>query len=384
MIYFDNSATTPLHPEVREAMLPYLFEIFGNPSGKYYTQAEQAKKAVENARVHVATLLGCDPEEIIFTSGATESNNMILKGFADYYQAESPHIVITKVEHPSILETARYLAQKGYQVTFLDVDKFGRANVQQLENVLPHEPSTPVLVSVLWGNNEVGSLNDIATFAKLCTVRKGVEEDRPVFFHTDATQVVGKVKTDVHQIGIDFLSCSSHKLHGPKGIGAAVIKKHRLGYRPKLTPLLHGGEQEDGYRSGTLSVHNIVGFGKAAEIAYLELQKTKSTLKELEDYLIDRIVTMFPDIVRLNSDIQNKIPGLINLQFVGIKNEKLIRQLSNHVAVSTGSACSSSKPSHVLQSMGLSIDSIRFSIRISLSTFNTKDEIDHFLSLLNS
>lgn len=375
MIYFDNSATTSVHPEVVEAMLPYLHEIFGNPSSKYYGQAEKAKKAVENARAQVALLLGCDPDEVVFTSGSTESNNMILKGVTDYYQSKGHHIVTTKAEHPSILETANYLESKGSVVTYLEVDRFGRIDLSQVEELV-HADAKPVLISTIWGNNEVGSLNDVAAIAKLCRAND-------VFFHTDATQVVGKIEPiQAKEASIDFLSCSAHKLHGPKGIGACMIKKHDLGYKTKITPLLHGGEQENEYRSGTLSVHNIVGFGKAAELARIHLEDTRKKLLHLEQYFATKITAAFPGIVYFNNDTANKIPGILNIRFQGVNNELLIRKIADHVALSTGSACSSSKPSHVLKSMGMSNDEIRSSVRVSLSSKNTEEEIDTFLNLL--
>lgn len=372
MIYFDNSATTPIHPEVRDAMWPYLFEIYGNPSSKYYMQADKAKQAVEEARGHVARLLGCEPDEVIFTSGATESNNMVLKGVADQYSSKGNHIVTTKTEHPSILETAKYLENKGYAITYLDVDRYARFDFEQLNQIVTDVASKPILVSVIWGNNEVGSLNDIESIARLCNQHQ-------VFMHTDATQVLGKINVDMTGFGINFLSCSSHKLHGPKGIGATAIKKHRLGFKTKMTPLLHGGEQEGGYRSGTLSVHNIVGFGKAAEIAYRDLRESQVKLTELEGYLVNRLSEEFASSIQFNSDLEAKIPGIVNVRFEGVNNELLLKKLSDHVALSTGSACSSGKPSHVLSSMGISMDGIRSSVRISLSKFNTVEEIDQFL-----
>lgn len=374
MIYFDNSATTMIHPEVVECMLPYLKEEYGNPSSKYYTLAENAKKAVEEARYHISKLLGCDPDEVVFTSGSTESNNMIIKGVMDYYQLKGNHLVVSKTEHPSVLETAKYLESKGCQVTYLDVDQFGRIKLEQLQEVI-NSFKKIVLISVIWGNNEIGSLNNIEAITGLCN-------DNDIFFHTDATQVIGKVKIDIRNLGIHFLSCSAHKIHGPKGIGACVIRKNKLGIKTKITPLLHGGGQEGDYRSGTLSVHNIVGFGKAAEIAVRELEKVRETLENLEDYLIHKLISIFPDIVFLNSDRKNKIPGIINLRFKGINNELLIKKLANQVALSTGSACSSSKPSHVLENIGLTLNEIRSSIRISLSRFNTVDEIERFCNLL--
>ncbi|HEU4962351.1 MAG TPA: cysteine desulfurase family protein [Bacilli bacterium] len=381
MIYFDNSATTPVHPEVVEAMLPYLNEIFGNPASKYYAQAEKAKTAVEEARLHVANLLGGQPDEVVFTSGSTESNNFVLKGIADYYPGA--HIITTKAEHPSIIETAEYLAAKGEQVTFLDVDQYARIDLEDLRNTILNSTSDTILVSIIWGNNEVGSLNDIEAISKLCHELRSKE--RTILLHTDATQVVGKVPVDLSNSGVNLLSCSSHKLHGPKGIGACIIRKHKSGTKIKMTPLIHGGDQETGYRSGTLSVHNIVGFGKAAEIALRDFEEVQAHLTRLENYLVEELTSKLPSsLVHFNNDFQNKIPGIVNVRFQRINNEVLLRKLSPHVALSTGSACSSSKPSHVLQGMGLTLDDVRSSVRISMSKVNTVEDVDAFIRLLTS
>lgn len=368
MLYLDNSATTKLSPEVLEAILPYLNEEYGNPSSKFYSLAENAKLAVKTSRQYVATLLNCRPDEVIFTSGATESNNMIIKGVADYYSKKGNHIVTSKVEHASVMETCRYLEMKGFRVTYLEVDNFGRVNPHQLEEIL--QKDKPILVSVIWGNNELGSLNPISELAQLC-------HKHEVFFHTDATQVIGKIPVDLSSIpGIQFLSCSAHKLHGPKGIGAAVIRKHRLGIKTKLTPLLHGGGQEDGYRSGTLAVHNIVGFGKAAELQAACLNEAALTLTGREAECRALLEDIFTDRIVFNSDITDKLPGVINFQISGTNNELFIKKIAKDVALSTGSACSSDKPSHVLQATGLSLEGIRCSYRISLDSSFLESDLD--------
>jgi cysteine desulfurase len=374
MIYLDNSATTKIHPEVVDSMLPYLQEEYGNPTSKHYTLAENSKKAVEEARYHVAILMGCKPEEVVFTSGSTESNNLVIKGVMDLYSDQGKHLVVSKTEHSSVLETAKYLQIKGNEVTYLDVDQFGRIKLNELESVLYTSPK-PILASIIWGNNETGSLNDMANIAQLCKLNH-------VFLHSDATQVIGKIDIRDCLEGIRFISCSAHKLHGPKGIGACIIKKDDQGIKTKITPLIHGGGQEFDYRSGTLSTHNIVGFGKAAEIALKELDESHKVLTELESYLIMRLKDNFNEIIFLNSDAEKKIPGIVNVRFNGVDNEFLIMELAAKVALSTGSACSSTKPSHVLESMGLSPDQIRSSVRVSLSKYNTSDEIDEFCSIL--
>lgn len=372
MIYMDNSATTPLHPEVLVAMLPYLQEEFGNPSSKYYSLAENARKAVERARSEVAKLLNCESDEIIFTSGATESNNMILKGVIDSYGEQRPTIVTSSVEHPSILDTCEYLETKGVNVIYLKVDRLGRINIKDLEDALQNRIT---LVSIIWGNNEVGSLNHIHDIAALC-------KERSILFHTDATQVVGKIPISLKDhYGIRFASLSGHKIHGPKGIGVAYIRKQSKEIYTRVTPLLHGGGQEKSYRSGSLAVHNIVGLGKAAEIASRNLEANRSHLNDLEQELVRILTAKFGNKVKFNQDETNKIPGIVNVQFVGLNNELLVKKLSPYICISTGSACSSSKPSHVLNAMGYSLHEIRQSVRISLSAFNTKDELDFFNNL---
>jgi cysteine desulfurase len=372
MIYFDNSATNPIHPDVAEAMRPYLYEEYGNPSSKYYTLAENAKRAVSEAREQLARLLGCDADEVVFTSGASESNNMVLKGVCDQYCTKGKHIVTTVTEHPSVLESVRFLETKGFKVSYLKVDKYGRMFVPELEGLLSADSDKPILVSVMWGNNELGSLNEIEEISRICN-------QRGIFIHTDATQVLGKVPVNVHKEKLSFLSCSAHKIRGPKGVGVCVIKKHPLGYKTKITPLIHGGGQENEYRSGTLSVHNIVGFGKAAELAARNIEDSNIKLKQLETHLLSRLDEELSDVFRLNSDIENKVPGIVNLRFPGVNNELLIQRLSDAVAISTGSACSSTKPSHVLSSIGLSLEEIRSSVRISFSAANTIEEIDEFI-----
>jgi cysteine desulfurase len=372
MLYLDNSATTPMHPEVKDAMLPYLLEEFGNPSSKYYSVAENASKAVKEARHSLASLLGCNDSEIIFTSGSTESNNMIIKGVADYYSTKGNHIITTKVEHPSVMETCKYLEGKGYEITYLDVDQFGRINLDELQNGIKENT---ILVTIMWGNNEIGSLNDMDEISEVCL-------NRDVFLHTDATQILGKVELNLTNYpGITFLSCSAHKFHGPKGIGATFIRKDSYDLLTRITPLLHGGGQEQGFRSGTLAVHNIVGMGKAAEIANNQLTDNINKLIDLEKYLSNILLNKFGDQIIFNNDIKDKIPGLVSVQFNGINNELLVKNLAPFIAASTGSACSSSKPSYVLSAIGLTIDQIRSTLRFSISSFIEKTDLDIFNQL---
>lgn len=373
MLYLDNSATTKIKDEVFEEMLPYLKEEYGNPSSKYYTLAENAKKAVDLARERVANLVNCEPDEVIFTSGATESNNMVLKGVTDYYGQEGSYIITSKVEHPSIIETCNYLKEKGFNTLFLDVDQFGRVESAQMQKMINEKK--PIIVSIMWGNNEVGSLNPISEIAELC-------DRNHILFHTDATQVIGKVEVDLKKNpGIRFLSLSGHKINAPKGIGACIIRKEAGTLKTKITPLLHGGEQEEGYRSGTLAVHNIVGLGKAAEIAKKNQAINNKKLIELEEYLKKILIDKFGERIKFNNDHSDKIPGILSVQFVGINNELLVKRLAKYICLSTGSACSSSKPSHVLEAMGKPKSVIRETVRISLSPDIQKEELDIFKQL---
>ncbi|WP_419883505.1 cysteine desulfurase family protein [Peribacillus sp. B-H-3] len=372
MLYLDNSATTQIHPEVKDAMLPFLMEEFGNPSSKYYLVAENAKNAVKKARSALGSLIGSKDSEIIFTSGSTESNNMIIKGVADFHSDKGKHIITTKVEHPSVLETCKYLETKGFEVTYLDVDEYGRILLDDLRNQIK---KNTILVTIIWGNNELGSLNDIKAISELCLQKN-------VFFHSDATQVIGKIKINLSDYpGVTFLSCSSHKFHGPKGIGAAFIREDQYHILTMITPLLHGGGQEQGIRSGTLAVHNIVGLGKAAEIAINSISENIQKINKLEKYLISILKDKFSNQIHFNNDNDNKIPGVISIQFKGINNEVLVKSLAPIVAVSTGSACSSSKPSHVLSAIGLTIDEVIFTVRFSLSSFIKEEDLDIFKQL---
>ncbi len=372
MLYLDSSATTPVKSEVLEAMLPYLAEEYGNPSSKYYNKAVKAREAVELARSQVADLLKVEPDEVIFTSGASESNNMIIKGMAEQCNDRGLHIITSCVEHKSVLETCRYLALRGYDVTFLPVDNAGRVDPESLRSELR---SDTILVSIQWANNEVGTINDIETMAALCF-------ENEIAFHSDATQVIGKIPLALDTIPLRFLSLSAHKFHGPKGIGACIIRKDAMGLKTQLPPLIHGGSQENGYRAGTHAVHNIVGMGKAAEIAQRDLTENYSQAKEVHFWLIKQIQAAMP-VVCFNGDWHHSIPGLINLTIPGVSNEILAIWLGKQdIAVATGSACSVSEPSYVLQAMGLPLELIRQSIRISLDSNLVKDDLLGFIRQL--
>lgn len=359
-------------PEVRDKMITYLSEEFGNPSGKYYNLAQNAKDAINQARKNISELLCSKEHEIIFTGGATESNNMTIKGVADYYSYKGKHIITSTVEHPAVLDVCSFLADKGFDITYLEVDKYGRINPQVLEDAIREDT---ILISIIWGNNELGSLNDIKKISEIC-------KKNSIFFHTDATQVIGKINISLEDYnGISFLSCSAHKMHGPKGVGALFIRSDEYRKLIPITPLLHGGGQEEGVRSGTYSVHNIAGFGEAARIAHQNIDKNIRKLKVLEDKAVEILTTKFADKILYNSDANNKIPGLINVRFVGLNNEILLKKLSPVIAASSGSACSSSKPSHVLIAIGLEIKEVRESVRFSFSPYSSIEEVDVFKEL---
>ncbi|QDR81807.1 cysteine desulfurase family protein [Sporomusa termitida] len=394
MIYLDNSATTPIDPEVKTAMLPYLEEEYGNPSSKYYLLAENARRAVEESRAKLAELINADPDEIIFTSCASESNNMVIKGVADYkkhVENKGNHILTSSVEHKSVLQTCQFLAgfdtaimnkemnrfrpgrrankiiDRGYEVSFLPVNAYGQVEKETLENSM-RESTT--LVSIIWGNNEIGTLNSVTEFAELF-------RERSMLFHSDATQVLGKVNIDVKETPIDFLSFSAHKIFGPKGIGALYIRKDKYGLKPLLTALIHGGSQEEGYRAGTLSVHNIVGFGKAAEIAKRDKDTYIPHILQLEKKLKEELLTNFPSI-QFNGHPTEKIPGVISFTIPGLSNELFIKKIKDDVAMSTGSACSADEPSYVLKAIGRGAATSN-TFRVTISKNEKENDINEFI-----
>ena len=384
MIYLDNSATTPVDPEVLEAMLPYLKEEFGNPSSRHYTLAVNAEKAVENAREQVANLINAKHDEIIFTSGASESNNFIIKGVADYmkyYEEKGNHIITSTVEHKSILQTCKFLngevydnrvrnnsisrfvklkntvkkIDRGYDVSFLKVNEYGQVLEDDFINAIS---DNTILASFIWGNNEIGSLNNIQKLSEIA-------KEKNILFHSDGTQVLGKINIDVETTPVDFLSFSAHKIYGPKGVGAAYIRKNGLTQR-NLTSLIHGGQQEYGYRAGTHGVHNIVGFGKACEIAKRDMDKNIKHILELEAEAKKMLTAKYPGIEFLGDPV-NKIPGVIGMLIPNIVNEMFIKELADKVAISAGSACGISEPSYVIDEINRKDKSSQF-IRITLSS----------------
>lgn len=364
MLYLDNSATTKVLPEVFDEMIPYISEYYGNPNSKYYGQALKSQDAVSLSRERTSEFLNCRPDEIIFTSGSTESNNLILKGYTHANKDKGKHIIVSSVEHSCIMNTAKFLEENGFEVSYLPVDKNGFVDVKELKKAI--RPDT-ILVSIMWANNELGSINDIKALSDLC-------HKNNIAFHTDATQYAGKGKIDLELYNnVDFLSLSAHKFYGPKGVGLLFIRKDSNGLYPKLTPLIHGGEQEFGFRSGTLAVHQIVGLGKAAEIANLELEKNLDLLKEYENQFIKRMKEVFGDKIIINNDFENRIPGMVSIRIKGYNNQLFLKNASSVISASTGSACSNSKPSYVLKQCGYSDDEIRETIRFSLSAYGEYD-----------
>lgn len=395
MIYFDHSATSGTAPEVLEAMLPYLREEYGNPSSKYYALARRASEAVEASRERVARLIGARPEEIVFTSGATESTNMIIKGVCDYkkyYEQAGNHVITSKAEHHATLRVCQYLngevysnrdatvslsggarkVDRGYEATFLDVGRYGQVDPTAFERAI--RPGT-VLASFLWANNEIGSLNDIPA---LCAAahRHGV------LLHTDATQIVGRLPVDVGRVPVDFLSLSAHKFRGPKGIGAAYLRADDYGV-PPVTALMHGGEQENGLRGGTLAVHNIVGLGKAAELALSRLEENAEKLRSLERQFLERLAAC--GTAEVLGDPDHHLPGIISIvvKTPSFDNERFIKRVSSTFALSTGSACTAGMPSHVLEAIGRGADVSRV-LRVSFSSDNTVEQMDRLLQELGS
>jgi len=395
MIYFDNSATTPIDEEVLDAMLPYLKEEYGNPSSKYYCKAVNAHNAVEEARLNVARLLGSTPDEIIFTAGATESTNFIIKGYLDYrrYYGDGKNHVITSVaEHKATLNTCKYLngdiysnddptltlyggkktVDRGYEASFVEITDYGEILSSAVENAIK---SNTALVSVIYVNNEIGTISDIGSIATLCA-------KRGIAFHSDLTQAIGKKPINVHELGLDYASCSAHKIYGPKGIGAAYLKSDAYGIQP-ITAFMHGGEQEFGFRAGTLAVHNIVGFGKAAEIALRDLSKNERRLRKLDRMLLDGLKEI--QWISLTNNTSKRLPGIISIivDKKDFNNELFIKHISDQFALSTGSACSAGEPSYVISALGLG-EKVSRVLRISLNKYTTEKEIDQLICALRN
>ena len=367
-IYLDNAATTPLSSEVLNEMMPYLTGDFGNPNS-LHSFGRTAKSAIELARERIARAIGCEPSEVYFTSGATESNNWALNGIAKANRHKGNHIITSKIEHPSILETCKKLEREGFRVTYLDVDEMGLVRIDQL---LHYIGADTILISIMSANNEVGTIQNIQAIANIA-------KEKNVIFHTDATQAVGAVSFSVREMGIDAMSISGHKLNGPKGVGALYVHDGVV-----ITPFMNGGEQESGLRAGTSNVPGIVGLGKAVEIATRDIMANSKKVRELRDYFIKKVVELIP-MTQLNGHPVQRLPNNINLSFGMVEGESLMYLLDlNGIAVSTGSACSSGsvENSHVLSAMGIAPDLSQGAVRFSLGRNTTKQDIEYVIEKL--
>ena len=366
MIYLDNAASTQIHDDVLDSMLPYLKEQYGNPSS-IHRYGRLTRKAIHKARKQIASLINADPAEILITSGGTESNNTALVGISS--QFPDSQIITSSIEHDAILEPCKKLNSKGFQVDYLPVDKSGMINIEDLKNMISKKTS---LVSVMFGNNEVGTIQPISEITKIC-------HENNVFFHTDAVQAVGKLPVDVKKLDVDLLSISSHKLYGPKGVGALYIKDG-----VKIYPMILGGGQEFRLRSGTENVASIVGFGQACEIAQNHLIENISLVKKLQTILVKKVLDEIPE-VTFNGNSESRLTNNAHFTFLGVNGEDLIIKLDEYgIAASTGSACSvnTQKASHVLESMGFSLEQITGSLRLTVGIFNTENEINETVDIL--
>lgn len=363
-IYMDYQATTPMDPRVLDAMLPYFTEKFGNPHSRGHKFGWESEAATELAREQVAALIGAEDKEIIFTSGATESNNIAIKGVAKFYGDKKNHIITVVTEHKCVLDSCRHLEREGFTITYLPVQKNGLLDLNELKAAIRENT---VLISVMAVNNEIGVIQPLAEIGAIC-------KQHNIFFHTDAAQAFGKIALDVNSMNIDLMSISGHKIYGPKGIGALYIRRKP---RVRLTPILSGGGQERGFRSGTLPTPLVVGLGQAAKIASAEMEQDYKHVKALSDRLYQGITSKAKDIY-LNGDRTNRYPGNLNLSFAYIEGESMIMAIKD-LAVSSGSACTSSslEPSYVLRAMGVSEDLAHTSIRFGIGRFTTEEEIDY-------
>jgi cysteine desulfurase len=366
-IYMDNNSTTRVDPRVLEAMLPYFSERYGNAASRHHSFGWEAKEAVDRARAQVAELIGADAREIIFTSGATESNNLALRGVAGMYRTQGNHIITAVTEHKAVLDPCKRLQREAFEVTFLPVDRFGRVSAEQVAQAMT--PKT-ILVSIMAANNEIGTLQPIDEIAAVC-------KERQVLFHTDAAQAAGKIPIDVQSLGVDLLSLSAHKIYGPKGVGALYVRRRNPHVR--LEPIFDGGGHEGGLRSGTLPVPLIVGFGKACEICQQQMKSEGDHLRTLREGLRQGIMDRLSE-VYLNGHPTECLPGTLNLSFAHVKGDALMMGLRN-VAISSGSACTSAsvEPSYVLKALGVEDELAHSSIRFGLGRFNTEEEVDYVI-----
>jgi len=370
-IYMDNHATTPVDPRVLEAMIPCFTEEFGNAASRSHPWGWRAEEKVEQARAQIAALVNADPREIIFTSGATESDNLAIIGAAEMYREKGNHIITCNIEHKAVLDTCRYLESKGFEVTYLPVGKDGLITVEQRTEAI--KPTT-ILVSLMMANNEIGVVQDVAEIGKLC-------HEKGIIFHTDAAQAAGRVRIDVNEQNIDIMSLSAHKMYGPKGVGALYVRRKKP--RVRLAPIIHGGGHERGMRSGTLNVPSIVGFGKACDIARNEMEQENKRLLALRERLHAKLSEAL-DEIHLNGHPTKRLPNNLNLSFAYVEGESLLMGLNKDVALSSGSACTSAtlEPSYVLKALGVGDDLAHSSLRFGLGRFNTEEDVDQVADLV--
>jgi cysteine desulfurase len=364
-IYMDNHATTPLDPRVLDAMMPYLTSTFGNAASRNHSFGWEAEKAVEIAREQIAKLIGATAKEIIFTSGATESNNLAIKGIAEMYRERGNHIITQVTEHKAVLDTCKRMEKAGFRVTYLPVKADGLIDLDDLKRAIDDKT---ILVTIMFANNEIGVIQPVAEIGKIC-------REKGVIFHTDAVQAVGKVPVDVNSMNIDVLSLSGHKIYGPKGVGALYVRRRNP--RVQISEQINGGGHERGMRSGTLNVPGIVGLGKACEISREEMASEDKRLRALRDKLKTKLESSL-DYIHVNGSMEHRLPGNLNMSFVYVEGESLLMGI-NDVAVSSGSACTSAtlEPSYVLKALGLGDDVAHSSIRFGLGRFNTEAEVDY-------
>lgn len=367
-VYLDNSATTRMDSSVLEEMIPFLSDNYGNASS-VYSIGRLSKKAIEDSREKVANILNCRPDEIYFTSGGSESDNTAIKGIARANREKGKHIITSKIEHLAVLDTCKKLEEDGFEVTYLDVDEYGRINLDELKSSIRKDT---ILISIMYANNEVGTIQQIPQIGKIA-------KENNIYFHTDAVQAIGSVKIDVQAQNIDSLSLSAHKFYGPKGIGILYVKKDI-----KFEKFIDGGHQERNKRAGTENVANIVGLAKALEMAYDKLEEHTLKISQLRDYYENSVKESIPNI-KINGDINDRLPGNSNISFIGVNGQDLLLNLDMMgICVSSGSACTSGSinASHVLMALGLDEDIARSSIRVSIGKYNTKEDIDYLVKNL--
>jgi cysteine desulfurase len=370
-LYFDNNATTPCDPRVVDAMVPWLYERFGNPASRNHAYGWEAQEAVEVAREQVAQLIGASPKEIVFTSGATESNNLAIKGVAQYLAQKGRHIITVATEHKAVLDSCHALERDGWEVTYLDVAADGRVRLDDLRAAM--RPDT-VLVSVMLANNEIGVLQPIAEIGALC-------RERGVLLHCDAVQALAYIKVDVEALNIDLLSISAHKMYGPKGVGALYVRRSRP--RVRLQPQIDGGGHERGMRSGTLPTHQLVGLGKAAELARLSIESGEvEKVRALRDRLWAGLQANLDELY-INGSMEHRLPNNLNVSFAYVEGEAMMMGIKQ-IACSSGSACTSAslEPSYVLRALGVDVELAHTSIRFGLGRFNTEEEVDYAVNLI--